>query len=518
MNYRSFLPLGAALALALCRAAVGDEPPHRVVLHIASQPIDRALADLGDQAGIQLLVRAEDIRPGQGLAPPIDGELSVRDALERILANSGLIYEFLNERTVRIRAAKTAPPKSDEATGKPTTKTPSASTEPIRSRDDAELQEVVVTAQKREERLQDVPVPVTALNTEELASTNQVRLQDYFTRIPGLTVTPSEFNGAATISIRGVTSGDFTNPTVGITVDDMPYGSTTALGGGYLVPDLDPSDLARIEVLRGPQGTLYGASSIGGLLKYVTVDPSTDEITGRIQTGASGVYASAQPGYNVSGSVNLPVSDSLAVRASAFTRRDPGYIDNIQTGRDDVNDAEVSGGHFSALWNPSANLRLKFSALVQDSHLFGAPSVTIAAGLGDLQQAFLAGTGLVDRKFQAYALTVKAKLGQFDLTSISGYSINNLEDKADYTSALGSCCTSAVFGVAGTPNTDVNRTNKFSQEFRLTTAVGSHHTRAHGGAGSGACALTVVRPCRMPPGRRCRPVAGPARSGPSAGC
>src|SRR6185312_5644076 len=144
--------------------------------------------------------------------------------------------------------------------------------------DTAQLEAVIVTAQKREERLQDVPVPVTAISAGALIDSNQVRLQDYFTRIPGLSVTPEDSNGAPIITIRGVTTGALGNPTVGIVVDDVSLGSSGSLG--LQVPDLDPSDLSQIEVLRGPQGTLYGASSIGGLIKYVTIDPSTERLSG----------------------------------------------------------------------------------------------------------------------------------------------------------------------------------------------------------------------------------------------
>jgi outer membrane receptor protein involved in Fe transport len=157
------------------------------------------------------------------------------------------------------------------------------------------------------------------------------------------------------LSIRGIMSGLYTNPTVGITVDDVPYGSSTFLGGGggTVMPDIDPADLARIEVLRGPQGTLYGASSMGGLLKFVTVDPSTDGVSGRIEGGINSVYNGAELGYGARGSVNVPLGDVLAVRVSAFSRQDPGYVDNVQSGQRGVNKTDVDGGRLSALWRPS---------------------------------------------------------------------------------------------------------------------------------------------------------------------
>src|SRR5262249_48926184 len=155
---------------------------------------------------------------------------------------------------------------------------------------------------------------------------NQLRLRDYYSRVPGLNLTPGTQSGQV-LSIRGISTGSG-NPTVGVTVDDVPLGSSTFLGGGAVVPDFDPADLARIEVLRGPQGTLYGASSISGLIKFVTADPSTAGFTGWLQGGVSSVSHGHGAGYNARGSVNVPLSDTFAVRASGFTRKDPGFIDN----------------------------------------------------------------------------------------------------------------------------------------------------------------------------------------------
>src|SRR5262249_5755426 len=151
----------------------------------------------------------------------------------------------------------------------------------------------------------------TAISGSALVENNQLRLQDYYTKIPGLSVTPQDLRGAPTLAVRGITTGDGTNPTVGVVVDDVPYGSSTNLWGGSLAPDIDPSDLAHVEVLRGPQGSLYGASSMGGLLKSVTVDPSTDGMSGRVQVGVSSVHNGDENGYNLRGAVNVPLAHSL---------------------------------------------------------------------------------------------------------------------------------------------------------------------------------------------------------------
>src|SRR4029453_18046403 len=108
--------------------------------------------------------------------------------------------------------------------------------------------EVVVSARKRVERLQDVPVPVTALDADTLASNRQLLLRDYYSSVPSLNLV-TNFGFTQNLNIRGITTGGFSNPTVGITVDDVPYGSSINNGGGNQVPDIDPGDLERIEVL-----------------------------------------------------------------------------------------------------------------------------------------------------------------------------------------------------------------------------------------------------------------------------
>ena len=391
-----------------------------------------------------------------------------------ILAASGIGMTFLGLSMAADVRAATAEAAS---LGGAAQQTPQQQASPNES---VQLEEVVVTTQKRKELLQDVPVPVTAVTATALADHNDFQLQDYYTAVPGLSLTPNQLGGAATIAIRGITTGDFTNPTVGVTVDDMPFGSSTVLGGGFFVPDLDPSDLARIEVLRGPQGTLYGASSIGGLLKYVTTEPSTDGLAGRLQVGVNGTQDSSHAGYNISGAVNIPLSDTLAMRASAFGRSDPGYIDNFRSGERDVNREDVQGGHLSALWRPSDVFSLNLSALAQNNHLYGSPYVTIAPGVGDLQQGLLPDTGYSKRQFYAYSAVAHLKLGSAELVSVTGFSRTETDNGYDRTNALGEF-TEVAFphpdgtgsGIRSTNAIDITHTDKFTQEIRLSVPLGS---------------------------------------------
>lgn len=451
---------------------------------IPGQPMPAALKAFAKQAHMQLFYVYGAVVKARANA--VSGELDKRTALSVLLRDSGLeaVYASDTEATIRPIAASAAqaqsPGDNQSQHGKRQAKDPSRAGIAERPTAAAQFEEIIVTSQKRAEPVQDVPVPVTVITASRLADGNRFRIQDYYQQVPGLSLTPNEFDGAPTIAIRGIISGDFTNPTVGVTVDDVPIGPSTVIGGGYFTPDLDPSDLARIEVLRGPQGTLYGASSMGGLLKYVTVDPSLQSFTGRIQAGLSGVHYGEQTGYNISAAMNVPLGDALAMRASGFMRQAPGYIDNARDGERGVNETQVVGSHLSAMWRPSAQFSLKLSALFQNNKLLGSPYVTVVQGLGALQQDFLPRTGGVERKFETFSATAIGQFAGFDLTYVAGYSISHLHDSLDYTQILGSL-TSRAFATANTINTDNTHTNKLTQELRLSRPMGARFDWLIGG-------------------------------------
>jgi len=338
--------------------------------------------------------------------------------------------------------------------------------------DRAPIEEVLVTAEKKSERAQDVPVPLTLVNAEALADTSQVLLRDYYASVPGLSVTPG-LGANAAISIRGISTGGITNPTVAITVDDVPFSGSTVATAGTQVPDFDPGDLARIEVLRGPQGTLYGANSMGGLLKYVTVDPATDAFRGRVEGGTSGVQNGAQPGFNLRASANIPLSDTFAMRASGYTRQDPGYINNPILGLKGVDEAQAYGGRWSALWKPSADLSFKLSAQYQRIRTDGVSEAIVRPDLGDLQQNYIPGIGGHARTAQAYSAIVNYRHGILDLTSVTGYNINGYSNSEDFSSAYGGF-TESLFGVNGVPVHEYGDVGKFTQELRLSLPIGPH--------------------------------------------
>ncbi len=194
--------------------------------------------------------------------------------------------------------------------------------------------EVVVTAQKRAEKLQDAPVSVSVVSGANLEATQATSMADWSSYVPGLALGAGGSPGLVNLSLDGI--GPLAAASqVGVYVNDTPLGSSSSFQGTRLfTPDLMPYDLDRIEVLRGPQGTLYGASTMGGLIKYVLKDPDLDTFSGRIGGDLFGVENASGVGGGVRGEINAPViKDQLALRLSAYDENTPGYIDNAITGQ-----------------------------------------------------------------------------------------------------------------------------------------------------------------------------------------
>jgi iron complex outermembrane recepter protein len=333
------------------------------------------------------------------------------------------------------------------------------------------LEEVIVTAQKRAERALDVPMAVSAIDAQTLVDGNQLRVEDYFQTLPGVSLAITGNGGEPQVIIRGVSTGTVGNPTSVTVIDEVPYTRSLGLGFPNTTPDLDPGDLSRIEVLRGPQGTVYGAANLGGLLKYVTVDPSTDELSGRLQVGSSYVDSGDDLGYSVRGAVNVPVSDTLAVRLSGFTLRDPGFIDNPQTGEHDVNHRDAEGGRFSALWRPSEAFSLKLNAMVQDSERKG-PADVDATLAQDLSRSGPPKTGGYERKTEFYSATMTGTLGSVELVSATGYGTEEVDGSFDLTPAVPGLAGFFFPGATSTTLASEIENEKFSEELRATFPLG----------------------------------------------
>lgn len=345
------------------------------------------------------------------------------------------------------------------------------------------IQEIVVTAQKVSQREIDVPVAITEVRADTLVTQGLNQVTDYYSRIPGLQLgaNPTNANGLAALSLRGITAGGDGSPTVGVLVDDVPFGSTTSYGQPPF-PDLDPGVLDHIEVLRGPQGTLYGASSLGGLIKFVTRDPDPNAWFGNVEVGPSFVRGGGD-GWNVRASLNIPImSDRVALLLGGFYRDDPGWITNIfptATQRNDTNAAETRGGSAKLLIKPVDDLTITFSALAQhrdfgdftaimvcpqcNTNLSAKPNYTPIYGQDTVDLGPTGGSST----FELFSGRIEYNLGWAQLTSVSAWNHTQWFDNQDVTYAFPFL--PPLYNLPGgrVSIANENESGRFTQEIRL---------------------------------------------------
>lgn len=360
---------------------------------------------------------------------------------------------------------------------------------------------VVVTAQKRAETLVEVPASVAVLGGDTLEDHRVEDLQDLASLVSGLTVNSAE-PGTTRLTMRGINTGGVAS-TVGIYTDDVPFGSSSGLANGaVLAGNFDTFDLARIEVLRGPQGSLYGASSVGGALKYVMNQPTTAGFEARV-LGSSETVDGGGAGYSLKGLANVPLGDRFALRASGFYRSDDGFIDsignnpvgsltdpavNIISGTrvaKNINTGRSSGGRLSGLYQPSEKFSLLLTTAMQDLKS-GAPNAIDADPVtlkplenGEVQSSYYEQT--VKTKYRISSATANWGLGAASLASVTSYSTfeQNLNLDATIASGLtgGPPLASLVTAIFGNDKTrplsarlpQTTSTDKFSQELRFVS-------------------------------------------------
>ncbi len=294
----------------------------------------------------------------------------------------------------------------------------------------SDLEEIIVTAQKRSESLLSVAAPVTALSSEDLARQGDVQLSDYAANVPGLNLLTSQ-PGQTVVIMRGISTGFGAGipATTATYINDVPYGSSTSAAYGSIgTLDLDPATLQQIEVLRGPQGTLYGASSLGGLIKYVTRPPSLKDYSGRLEVDGSSVDGGGE-GYGVRALVDGPlVTDQLGMTLSAFHRLEPGFINDPHQDKKNVNSSTADGGRFALLWKPTSNFSAELSALFQNNFTDGASTVDVNSNLTPIYGKYehvRYGDEVWNLRNSLYSLSATYDFGWADLTSITSYSTRN---------------------------------------------------------------------------------------------
>lgn len=298
---------------------------------------------------------------------------------------------------------------------------------PAMSSADEALQEIIVTAQKREESLKDVPISISVLSGEALDKSSLLSVTDSLNQIPGVVVTVPDQGVGTLISIRGVAAGGAVfngSSPIGYYLDSVPFGLVkTAIG-----PDEDAYDIERIEVLRGPQGTLYGASSEGGLVRVLTNDPDLNQFELKSRGGISYTDGGGD-NYRGDLAINVPIIEGkLALRGVVGYQDLSGWIDSqVQTR---ANDAALRNYRLKLAAQPTDALSIDLSAWSTHDN-YGAPST--AADNGRNNTAYIPQP--ISTDYEAYSAKIEYRPSSFTISSTTSYldyQNNSIEDLTPY--------------------------------------------------------------------------------------
>ena len=368
----------------------------------------------------------------------------------------------------------------------------------------AGLEEIVVTARKREESLIDIPQEIQAIGQRELERANLNSIDDYARFVPSLSYTTTA-PGRGSIYFRGVaddSSSFIADASAAIYLDEQPLTQSS------LTPEIRLVDIERIEALPGPQGTLYGSSSESGTLRYITNKPDPAAFESTVSLDANSVQDGDQ-GYEISGVLNVPLSQDIAIRLVGFTARDAGFIDNVlgtSLGEDgfdnadvvgkDINSVDYSGGRAAVRWliNDVWTADAGFVYQKMKAHTYSEDNV-LRAGHELEVVRFLDETR--DDEWGQVSLTLEGDLGWAKFTSATSYftrSIAYHQDNTDYTfyltQNLGPLYAQYDLGPdpRGLGWDDNDTEQRVAQEFRLqgatsrtTWLAGLFYERIHGG-------------------------------------
>ncbi|GLS25092.1 TonB-dependent receptor [Marinibactrum halimedae] len=248
---------------------------------------------------------------------------------------------------------------------------------PVAAQSSSTMEEVVVTARKRgDESLQDIGGSIQALGGEDLASKAVMGFNDYMRQVPGLSSNNSG-SGQTQISMRGVTSSRLNHANPNIPSTASVYFDETPVTTSGFNPDAGLVDIARIEVLRGPQGTLFGASSMSGAIRIIPNEPVLGEVSGSARFSYFSTTDGA-PSQNTDVTLNLPIGDTFALRIAGYGINNGGYIDNVysgpaNSGGEDYNNESIVGARVSALWDIASVASIKLTHMTQELNADGRP-------------------------------------------------------------------------------------------------------------------------------------------------
>ena len=400
------LTLGATsvLALAIAGAAAAEEAARHNV-DIEAQKLASALLEFSEQSDVLVAFPPELVNGRQ--APAVKGDLTTEDALGKLLQGSGLNYSMGSDGGVTI--LQTAALQEEGRRERGFLRLAQADVQSDGSVNDrsvpAEMQTdtIIVTATKREQNLQDVASSISVLGADEISRRSIVSQSDFLNSVPGVSfVSPNV--GLGQIVIRGIAAAREEQATVSTYLGEIPLTPTIAeTGAGN---EIKLVDIERVEVLRGPQGTLYGSGALGGTVRYIPKAPNLSEVEGGIELGIGKLSRSEDTNSSISGYLSVPlVEDRLAVRVAAYEFNEGGYVDRISTPRleslaattgttveqaTDLGDASYRGVRVSLLFQATDRARATVTLGTQKLEQDGSLIQSLALGefnFDELQEA-----------------------------------------------------------------------------------------------------------------------------------
>ncbi|SCX53564.1 TonB-dependent receptor [Variovorax sp. EL159] len=430
------------------------------VFDVSGGDLKTALDAYIAQGGVQLLYKVDDVK---GMVTRgVKGALSPQEALSRILEGTPLLTRRGDDGAIVVYAAAAA-----AAAAKPSADEPQS------------LDSVTVTATRRREPVREIPMQVNVMKAETLERAGAKNLADYVAEQPGVSLTSSGSVGGI-LTMRGLTTGPVQGiATVGVYVDDVATGqSSSGALAGFTPLDMGMLDLNHIEVLRGPQGTLYGAGAMSGVLKYVTNQPDTMEFAGSVKFGTTWTQGGGQ-GYSTNAVLNVPIKEDVAaVRIAAFTDQVGGSYNAIGPawGRN-IDRGHTDGGRVSLLLTPTKELTVRLTGTVQDVKRKGL-------GFEDIDKRTLRPWSLdrtrqlsssepYENKTQLFGLDVEYDFGWARLNSITSAQDVKIANSVDLTALYGPVVTAMRLPVLSVPLASTVEQHRISQEFRLTSRSGT---------------------------------------------
>ena len=406
------LTLGAtsALALAIAGTAAAEEAARHKV-DIKAQKLASALLEFSEQSDVLVAFPPELVSGRE--APAVRGDLTTEDALGKLLQGSGLNYSMGSDGGVTI--VQTAALQEEGRRNRGFLRLAQADVQSGRSVSDtsapSEMQTdtIIVTANRREQNLQDVAASVSVIGEELIDKRGFTDRTSFLNTLPGVTGYDRGLGDSAII-IRGLATDPQTEPeAVGVYFGETPLTGlgSNRTGGGQGSVDLRLVDVERVELLRGPQGTLFGSGSLGGTLRVLPKAPDLDDFGGYISGEYSNTAERGGSNYAIEGAVNLPiVNDVFALRITGYHDDDSGFIDNViedvavlpgfanesvraaggvEINEGDIGAVKVSGLRAALLFEPTDALSIKVSHIWQDAEQNGIPEVNLDLE-GDYQQ------------------------------------------------------------------------------------------------------------------------------------